>query len=84
MEDIKRIEAFSLYDFVLQIEEAAKSGYRSTDTNEGLPQSYGPGFYTATMVIDKVAEVTPEPAQPAQPTPAAPVRRGKKPMSKQG
>ena len=81
MEDFKRIEAFSLYDFVLQIEEAAKAGYSSTDTNEGMPQSYGPGFYTATMVIDKVAEVTPEPAQP---TPAAPVRRGKKPMSKQG
>ena len=81
MEDFIRIEAFDLYYFVLQIEEAAKSGYSSTDTNEGLPQSYGPGFYTATMVIDKVAEVT---SEPARPTPAAPVRRGKKPMSKQG
>jgi hypothetical protein len=83
MEDIKRIEAFSLYDFVLQIEEAAKAGYSSTDTNEGMPQSYGPGLYTATMVIDKVDEVTSEPARPARPTPAKPVRHGTKSRSKQ-
>ena len=83
MEDIKRIEAFSLYDFVLQIEEAAKAGYSSTDTNSGMPQSYGPGFYTADMVIDKVDEVTSEPARPARPTPAKPVRHGTKSRSKQ-
>jgi hypothetical protein len=80
MEDTKRIEAFSLYDFVLQIEEAAKAGYSSTDTNEGMPQSYGPGYYTADMVLDKVTEVTPEPARPTLPKP---VRSGAKSRSKQ-
>jgi len=80
MEDFKRIEAFSLYDFVLEIEEAAKAGYSSTDTNEGMPQSYGPGFYTATMVLDKVDKVT---SEPARPTPAKPVRHGTKSRSKQ-
>ena len=80
MEDFKRIEAFSLYDFVLQIEEAAKAGYSSTDTNLGMPQSYGPGFYTADMVIDKVDEVT---SEPARPTPAKPVRHSTKSRSKQ-
>ena len=77
MEDFKRIEAFSLYDFVLQIEEAAKAGYSSTDTNEGMPQSYGPGFYTATMVTVKVTQEDQEHTQ------SAPARRSTKSKSKQ-
>jgi hypothetical protein len=65
-QDKIRIEAFNLYNFVQQIEEAARVGYGSTDTNEGMPQSLGPAMYFCDMV--RTAETVEEEEEAGQPT----------------
>jgi hypothetical protein len=69
-QDKIRIEAFNLYNFVQQIEEAARVGYGSTDTNEGMPQSLGPAMYFCDMVrtAETVEEEEAEKVEAEQPT----------------
>lgn len=68
-QDKIRIEAFNLYNFVQQIEEAARVGYGSTDTNEGMPQSLGPAMYFCDMVrTAETAEEEAEKVEAEQPT----------------
>lgn len=54
-----KIESPNLIEFVYDIERKVKEGYSVDDTNEGLPQSWGPGLYTCTVskeVAEKPAE----------------------------
>lgn len=44
-----KIEAPNLIEFVYDIEKKVKEGYSVDDTNEGIPQSWGPGLYTCTL-----------------------------------
>lgn len=44
-----KIEAPNLIEFVKEIQEKVQQGYTVDDTNEGLPQSWGPGLYTCTL-----------------------------------
>ena len=48
-EQIKRVEAYSLMDFAVEIEKAFLEGYRVSLTNEHYPMSFGTHF-TAGMV----------------------------------
>lgn len=48
-EQIKRIEAYSLMDFAVELEKAFLEGYRVSLTNEHYPMSFGTHF-TAGLV----------------------------------
>jgi len=48
-ENTVKIEAPNLIEFVFEIEKRVREGYSVDDTNEGLPQSWGPGLYTCTL-----------------------------------
>ena len=52
----KRIEAYSIADFVKQIQEAVLEGYRiNLEDNEKYPLQIGVGFYAT---LDKVVSVS--------------------------
>jgi hypothetical protein len=55
-QESKVITAYNLYEFTLKIAEAVREGYGLTDTNEGMPQSMGPGYYSC-IVVKKEEEV---------------------------
>ena len=48
-EQIKRVEAYSLMDFAVELEKAFLEGYRVSLTNEHYPMSFGTHF-TAGLV----------------------------------
>lgn len=48
-EQIKRVEAYSLMDFAVEIEKAFLEGYRLSITNDNFPTNFGT-LYTAGMV----------------------------------
>jgi len=60
--DTVKIEAPNLIEFVFEIEKRVQEGYRVDDTNEGLPQSWGPGLYTCTL--SKTVETTEKTSEP--------------------
>ena len=49
-EQIKRIDAYSLLDFAVELEKAVIEGYRVSLTNEHYPMSFGTHF-TAGLVL---------------------------------
>ena len=49
-EQIKRVEAYSLMDFAVELEKAFLEGYRVSLTNEHYPMSFGTHF-TAGLVL---------------------------------
>ena len=48
-QDFKRIDAYSLLDFAVELEKAVVEGYRVSLTNEHYPMSFGTHF-TAGLV----------------------------------
>ena len=48
-QDFKRIDAYSLLDFAVELEKAVIEGYRVSLTNEHYPMSFGTHF-TAGLV----------------------------------
>ena len=48
-EQIKRVEAYSLMDFAVELEKAFLEGYRLNITNDNFPTNFGT-LYTAGMV----------------------------------
>ena len=42
------IEAYSLYDFLVEVAKVARLGYAISDSNEDFPQSYG-GYHFVGM-----------------------------------
>lgn len=56
-----KIESPNLIEFVYDIERKVKEGYSVDDTNEGLPQSWGPGLYTCTVSKEAAEKVADEP-----------------------
>jgi len=91
-QESKFISAYSLYDFTLKIAEAVREGYGLTDTNEGMPQSMGPGYYSCVVVkevqVDLIEEAKVDEAQeeekPATQTSSQPTKtaRSKKSTTK--
>lgn len=81
----KRIEAYSIAEFVQQVQQAIREGYElDLDTNENYPQQFGT-LFTCGMVpiqvstqssnfVDSIIQV----AEDAQ-TETTPVKRGRKP-----
>lgn len=57
--DIKRVEAPNLIEFVNEIQDYVQQGYTVTDTNAGIPQSWGPGLYTCEL--EKASEAPQKP-----------------------
>lgn len=51
----KKIEVYSLYDFLKAIQEAVTEGYRLSDTNEHFPRMWT-GYYACTMVMEEDEE----------------------------
>ena len=49
-EQIKRVEAYSLMDFAVELEKAFLEGYRLSITNDNFPTNFGT-LYTAGMVL---------------------------------
>lgn len=49
-QDFKRIDAYSLLDFAVELEKAVIEGYRVSLTNEHYPMSFGTHF-TAGLVL---------------------------------
>ena len=49
-EQIKRVEAYSLMDFAVELEKAFLEGYRLNITNDNFPTNFGT-LYTAGMVL---------------------------------
>lgn len=47
-----KIEAPNLIEFVYAIEKKVKEGYSVDNTNEGIPQTWGLGYYTCTVSRD--------------------------------
>lgn len=47
-----RLEEPNLVSFVHRIAELAAEGYTIDDTNQGAPQSWGPGLYTCDMTLE--------------------------------
>ena len=61
-QETKRIEAYSIADFVKQIQEAVLEGYRiNLEDNEKYPLQIGVGFYCTmerSCTVDKVEVVS--------------------------
>ena len=72
-----RIEEPNLISFVNKLMEYASDGYVLEDSNEGAPQSWGPGLYTANVVKieDSGVELSEEPEQKPQEKPKTTRRR---------
>ena len=49
-DNFKRIEAYSLMDFAVELEKAFLEGYRLSITNDNFPTNFGT-LYTAGMVL---------------------------------
>ena len=66
-----RVEEPNLISFVDTLVKYASEGYVVEDSNEGAPQSWGPGLYTATMIKleDKTEEDSQEDGQKPQEKP---------------
>lgn len=62
-QEIKHIEGYSLFDFMLQVQDAVRDGYSISDSNEGMPQTFGPSLFTCLLIKceSKVEEVEQEP-----------------------
>lgn len=70
----KRIEAYSIAEFVQQVQQANRDGYElDLNTNENYPQQFGTLFTCG--VVKAVSNSTVEDTQ----TENTPVKRGRKP-----
>lgn len=62
-----KVEEPNLVAFVQKIEQLINEGYKVSDTNSGVPTTWGPGLYTCEMLTDKVAEkVVEQPVETVQ------------------
>lgn len=65
----KRIDAYSLAEFMNKVEEAYNEGYRvDFTTNENYPQAFG-SHYTVGMVKQEVSAEVPEVKPKPKPEP---------------
>lgn len=51
-----KVEEPNLVAFVQKIEQLINEGYKVSDTNSGVPTTWGPGLYTCEMLGEKVEE----------------------------
>ncbi len=73
----KRIEAYSMAEFLQQVRQAIREGYElDLNTNENYPQQFGTLF---TCGVVKVVDVVKAEVQPATQDEAVVVKRGRKP-----
>lgn len=56
---IEKITGYTLIDFIEKIVAKTKEGFEIEGTNQGVPQSWGPGLYTCEMSkAEKVASAS--------------------------
>lgn len=76
----KRIEAYSIAEFVQQVQQAIREGYElDLDTNENYPQQFGTLFTCGVVKADSLLKVVVDTVVEDTQTEAAPVKRGRKP-----
>lgn len=75
-EQIKRVEAYSLMDFAVELEKAFLEGYRLSITNDNFPTNFGT-LYTAGMV--RLEDTTAQDSTFGSQVASEGVKRGRKP-----
>lgn len=56
-QDFKRIDAYSLLDFAVELEKAVIEGYRVSLTNEHYPMSFGTHFTAGLVRLEETKTV---------------------------
>lgn len=76
----KRIEAYSIAEFVQQVQQAIREGYElDLDTNENYPQQFGTLFTCGVVKTEAAVKAVEVTVVEDTQTENTPVKRGRKP-----
>ena len=82
-QDFKRIDAYSLLDFAVELEKAVIEGYRVSLTNEHYPMSFGTHFTAGLVRLEEpktaLEDTTAQDSTLGSQVASEGVKRGRKP-----